>query len=67
MCRSSCIGSKWLDRVTLGSSTNYDLVNADVVQGQNAGGQNACQNCKNGQNAGQLWGRVDKILVISSY
>ena len=29
--------------------------------GQNAGGQNAGKICIGGQNAGQFWGRVDKM------
>ena len=31
-----------------------------TVCGQNAGGQNICQICIDGQNASRFWGRVDK-------
>ena len=31
--------------------------------GQYASEQNACKDCKSGQNASQFWPRVDKILV----
>ena len=35
--------------------------------GQNAGGQNAGQNCMGRQNAGQLCGRVDKMTVSENF
>ena len=35
-----------------------------LVRGQNAGGQNAGQNCKGGQNAGRFWDREDKMPVF---
>ena len=34
---------------------------------QIAGGQNASQNCKEGQSVCQFWGRVDKVSVLSNH
>ena len=40
------------------------MVRGQNVGGQNASGQNAGQICIGRQNAGQFWGKVDKMTTL---